>query len=147
MDKNTKTTATKAVSSPMTDAPQAFREMAEEGTTQAKEAYEKMSAATTEAADLIKNSYSIVVKGAQDYSEKFIEFTQANTHAAFDFVQKLSDVKSPSAIVELSTEHARKQLKTQTEQIKQLAAIAQKVTLATAEPFKSGVAKAFNQAA
>jgi hypothetical protein len=69
-----------------------------------------MSAATTEAADLIKNSYSIVVKGAQDYNEEFIEFTQANTHAAFDFVQKLSDVKSPSAFVELSTEHARKQL-------------------------------------
>ena len=143
MDKNTKTT----VSSPMTDAPQAFREVAEKGTTQAKEAYEKMSAATTEAADLIKNSYSIVIKGAQDYNEKFIEFTQANTHAAFDFVQKLSDVKSPSAFVELSTAHVRKQLETQTEQIKQLAAIAQKVTLATAEPFKSGVAKAFNQAA
>jgi len=143
MDKNTKTT----VSSPMTDAPQAFREVAEKGTTQAKEAYEKMSAATTEAADLIKNSYSIVIKGAQDYNDKFIEFTQANTHAAFDFVQKLSDVKSPSAFVELSTAHVRKQLETQTEQIKQLAAIAQKVTLATAEPFKSGVAKAFNQAA
>ena len=92
-------------------------------------------------------SYSIVIKGAQDYNKKFIEFTQANTHAAFDFVQKLSDVKSPSAFVELSTAHVRKQLETQTEQIKQLAAIAQKVTLATAEPFKSGVAKAFNQAA
>jgi hypothetical protein len=38
MDKNIKTTATKPVSSPMTDAPQAFREMAEEGTTRAKEA-------------------------------------------------------------------------------------------------------------
>jgi phasin len=147
MDKNTKTTATKPVSSPMPDARQAFTKMAEEGTTQAKEAYEKMSTATTEAADLIKNSYSIVVKGAQDYNEKFIEFTQANTHAAFDFVQKLSDVKSPTAFVELSTEHARKQLETLTEQIKQLTAIAQKVTLATAEPFKSGVAKAFNEAA
>ena len=131
----------------MTDTPQAFREMAEEGTTQAKEAYEKMSTATTEAADLIKNSYSIVVRGAQDYNDKFIEFTRANTHAAFDFVQKLSDVKSPTAFVELSTEHARKQLETLTEQIKQLAAIAQKVSLATAEPFKSGVAKAFNKAA
>ena len=147
MDKNTKTTATKPVSSPMPDARQAFTEMAEEGTTQAKEAYEKMSTATTEAADLIKNSYSIVVKGAQDYNEKFIEFTQANTHAAFDFVQKLSDVKSPTAFIELSMEHARQQLETLTEQIKQLAAIAQKVSLATAEPFKSGVAKAFNKAA
>jgi phasin len=131
----------------MTDAPQVFREMAEEGTKQAKEAHEKMSAATTEAADLIKNSYSIVVKGTQDYNEKFIEFTQVNAQAAFDFVQKLSDAKSPSAFVELSTEHARNQLETLTEQITQLAAIAQKVTLATAEPFKSGVAKAFNQAA
>jgi phasin len=131
----------------MPDARQAFTEMAEEGTTQAKEAYEKMSTATTEAADLIKSSYSIVVRGAQDYNDKFIEFTQANTHAAFDFVQKLSDVKSPTAFVELSTEHARQQLETLTEQIKQLAAIAQKVSLATAEPFKSGVAKAFNKAA
>jgi phasin len=147
MDMNTKTTATKPASSPKADAPQAFREMAEKGTTQANEAYEKMSAATTEAADLIKNSYSIVVKGAQDYNNKFIEFTQANTNAAFDFVQKLSDVKSPSAFVELSAEHARKQLETLTEQTKQLAAIAQKVTLATAEPLKTGVAKAFNHAA
>jgi hypothetical protein len=39
---------------PKKDAPQAFREMAEKGTTQAKESYEKMNAATTEAADLIK---------------------------------------------------------------------------------------------
>jgi hypothetical protein len=83
----------------------------------------------------------------QDYNNKIIEFTHANTHAAFDFVQKLSDVKSPTAFIELLTEHARQQLETLTEQIKQLAAIAQKVSLATAEPFKSGVAKAFNKAA
>jgi phasin len=126
MDKNTKTTATKPVSSPMTDAPQAFREMAEEGTTQAKEAYEKMSAATTEAADLIKNSYSTAFKGVQDYNNKFIEFAHANSNAAFDFIQKLPGVKSPSAFVELSTEHARKQHETLTEQTKQLAALGQR---------------------
>jgi hypothetical protein len=76
-----------------------------------------------------------------------MEFTEANTRAAFDFAQKLSGVKSPSAFVELSTEHTRKQLETLTKQIEQLVAIAQTVTLATAEPFKSGVAKAFNRAA
>ena len=52
-------------------------------------------------------------------------------------------MRSRSAFVELSTEHARKQLETLTEQAKQLAALGQKVTLATAEPFKTGVAKAF----
>jgi phasin len=99
------------------------------------------------AGDLIKNSYSTAIKGVQDYNNKFIEFAHANTNAAFDFVQKLSSVKSPAEFVELSTEHARKQFETLTEQTKQLAAIAQKVTLATAEPLKTGVAKAFNHAA
>jgi phasin len=147
MDMNTKTPATKPAGLPKTDPPQAFREIAEKSTPQAKEAYEKISAATTETADLIKDSYSTAVKGAQDYNNKFIEFAHANTNAAFDFFQKLSGVKSPSDFVELSTEHASKQLETLAEQTKQLTALAQRVTLATAEPLKTGVAKAFNHAA
>ena len=62
-----------------------------------------MSATTAEATALIKDSYSTAVKGAQDYNTKFIEFAQNNTKAAFDFVQKLSGVKSPSDFIELST--------------------------------------------
>ena len=147
MDKNTETTAPKLASIPKTDAPQAFREMAEKGTTQAKETYEKINAATTEAANFIKNSYSTAVKGMQDYNNKIIEFTHANTNAAFDFVQKMSGVKSPSEFLELWTEHARKQVETLTEQSKQLAALAQKVTRTTAEPLKTGVSNPFNIAA
>ena len=128
MDSMTKTTTTKPASSPQMDATQAFRATAENGSAQAKEAFEKMSAATTEATDLIKNSYSTAVKGAQDYNTKFIEFAQTNTEAALDFVQKLSGVKSPSDFIELSTEHSRKQLEKLTEQTKELAALAQKVT-------------------
>ena len=106
-----------------------------------------MNAATTEAADLIKNSYSKAVKSMQDYNNKIIEFAHANTNAAFDFVQKFSGVKSPTAFVELWTEHVRKQGETLSEQSKQLAALAQKVTLTTAEPLKTRVANPFNIAA
>jgi len=125
---------------PKKDAPQAFREIAEKGNSQAKETYEKMNGATTEAADLIKNSFSTTIKGLslQDYNNKVIEFTHLNTNAAFDFVQKMSSVKSPSEFLELWTEHARKQVEKLTEQTKQLAALAQKVSLATAEPLKTG---------
>jgi phasin len=146
MATTTNTAAQKPANSPMTAAPQAFREMAEKGTTQAKETYEKMNAATAEATDLIKNSYSMAVKGAQDYNTKFVEFAQTNTEAALGFVQKLSGVKSPSDFIELSTDHSRKQFETLTEQAKELAALAQKVTLATVEPLKTGVSKAFSQA-
>ena len=82
---------------------------------------------------MIKNSYSTAVKGAQGYNNKVIEFAQANTKAALDFVQKLSGVKSPSDFIELSTDHSREQFETLTEQTKGLAALAQKVTLATVE--------------
>ena len=145
IDTPTKTTTTKPVGSPRTDATQAFRATAEKGSAQAKEAFEKMSAATADATDLIKNCYSTAVKGAQDYNTKVIEFAQANTEAARDFVQKLSGVKSPSDFIELSTDHSRKQFETLTEQTKGLAALAQKVTLATVEPLKTGVTKAFGQ--
>ena len=111
--------------------------MTEKGTTQAKETYEKMSVASTEAADLIQNRYLTAVKGVQDYNNKFFEFTHENTNAAFDFIQKMSGVRSPSAFIELSTEHARIQLASLTEQAKQLATLAQKASLATAEPLKT----------
>ncbi|HEY5212748.1 MAG TPA: phasin [Acidobacteriaceae bacterium] len=146
LDQTTKTTTTKPASSPKMDATQAFRATAENGSAHAKEAFEKMSAGTAEAAALIKNSYSTAAKGAQDYNTKFIEFAQTNTESAFAFAQKLFGVKSPSDFIELSTEHSHKQFETLTEQTKELAALAQKVTLATAEPLKTGVTKAFSQA-
>jgi len=147
MAATTHTATSKPASSPMTDAPQAFRAMAETGTAQAKEAYEKMNATTAEATDLIRKSCSTAVEGAQLYNSKLLEFAQTNLKVAFDFAQKLMGVKSPSEFMELSTEHARKQLEILTEQAKELAALGQKVTLATSEPLKTGVAKAFSHAA
>lgn len=145
LDSTTKTTTAKPTSSPKLDATQEIRATTEKGTAQAKEAFEKVSAATAETADLIKNSVSTAVKGAQDYNNKVLEFAQANTKAALDFVQKLSGVKSSTDFIELSTDHSREQFETLTEQTKELAALAQKVTLAAVEPLKKGVSKAFGQ--
>jgi phasin len=145
LEPTTKTTAARPASSPKLDATQAFRAAAENGSAQVKEAFEKMSAATAEATAQIKHSYSTAVKGAQDYNAKLFEFAQNNTKAVIEFAQKLSGVKSPSDFIELSTDHSRKQFETLTEQTKELAALAQKVTLATVEPLKTGVIRAFGQ--
>jgi phasin len=107
----------------------------------------KTGAAAAEATDLIKNGYSTAVKGAQDYNNKLLEFAQTNTKVAFDFAQKLMGVKSPSEFIELSNEHACKQFETLTEQAKELVALGQKVTVASTEPLKANIAKAFNNAA
>jgi Phasin protein len=97
-----------------------------------------MSVASTEATDLIQNSYLTAVKGVQGYNNKFFEFAHENTNAAFDFIQKMSSVRSPSAFIELSTEHARK-LASLTEQTKQLATLAQKASLATGWAAQDGL--------
>jgi phasin len=145
MDSTTKNTTTKPTSYSKLDATQAFRATAENGSAQVKESFERMSAATAEATAQIKDSYSTALKGAQDYNTKLFEFAQNNTKATIEFVQKLSGVKSPTDFIELSTDHSRKQFETLTEQTKELAALAQKVTLATVEPIKSGFTKAFGQ--
>ena len=127
--------------------PHAFSEVAQNGAAQTTLNYEKMSTATIEAADLMKASCSTALKGAQDYNNKSLEFAHTNTNAAFEFVQELYGMKSPSEFMKLVTDHARTQSATLTEQTKELTALAQKFALATMEPLKAGVTKAFNQAA
>jgi phasin len=146
MDKN-RTTTTKSASFPQTDAPRAFSEMAEKSAMQTQEAYKKMSAASTETADLIKISSATTLKGLQDYNNKFLEFAHTNSNAAFGFMQKLHDVESPSEFMELSTEHARAQTQALTEQTKVLAELAQKIALAGAKPLQEGLEKAFDRGA
>lgn len=124
-----------------------FRETLEKGTAQARANYEKVGAAATEGAGLLKGSISKTLKGVQEYNTKLLEFAHTNTKAVFDFFQQLSEVKSPTAFLELSTDHTRKQFEALTEQTKQLASLAQSATNAAAEPLKAGVAKTFSPAA
>jgi phasin len=140
-----KNTSSKPAGVPGQNAAQAFRATAENGAAQAKQGFEKMQAATTDATTLMKNSFSTAVQGAQDYQAKVMEFANSNTQAALEFTQKLTSVKSPSEFFELSTNHSREQFESLTEQAKELATLAQKVTMATVEPLKTGATKAFSQ--
>ncbi len=123
------------------DATEQIRNLAEQGAAQSKEVFEKMNAATSEAANVMQNSFSSALKGMHDYNSKFMEFTQANAKAGVDFAQRLSSVKSPSEFIALWTELTQQQLTTLTDQTKELATLAQKVMLASAEPLRKGFTK------
>jgi phasin len=132
---------------PKMEVPAAFREFAEKGVAQSKEAYEKLKAAAEENTEMLETVYSTASKGASDYGLKMIEIARANTNSAFDFFESLFGVKSASEMVELSTAHARSQFETLSGQGKELAALAQKVATDTAEPIKTGVSKAMKKVA
>ena len=124
---------------------QVLREVSETGSTQTKQALEQVTAATADATNLMKDTYTTAVKYAQEYNGKFIEFARANTEAALEFVHQVSGVKSPSEFFELSASHSRKQLEILTEQAKELAALAQRAVLATTERVHSEANKASSQ--
>ncbi len=118
---------------PKMEIPAAFREIAEKSVSQAKETYEKMKSAAEEATDVLEDTYAAATKGASDYGLKVIEAARANTNA--------------SEMVELSTAHTRKQFEALTAQSKELAAIAQKVAVESAEPVKESFGKVFKKVA
>jgi phasin len=140
---NTTAAGTKSAGAPKMGTPQAFREMADKGTAQAKASYDKMSAATAEASSVMQNAGATAAQGFKDGNAKVIEFARANSNAAFDYANQLLAVKSPSEFIQVSTEQARKQFEVLSEQTKELTALSQKVMLETAEPLKAGAAKAF----
>jgi len=142
---NSNRTTTIRSSSPTGNGSQVLREAAETASTQTKQAYEKMSAATANATTLMQDTYSMAVSRTQDYNAKFIEFAQANTKAAVEFFQQLSSVKSPTEFLGLSTSHSREQFEALTEQTRELATLAQRVVSATAERAQSDVDKVYSQ--
>jgi len=135
--------APKAAAPPKpTDAPQALRDASEKIVAQAKENFETMSATAGAATEQMKNTASAAFKGAQDYSAKVLEFARLNINATFEHARNLSSVKSPAEFFALSNDHSRQQFEILSRQAQELAAIAQKMTVATTESIKAGVHKA-----
>jgi phasin len=131
---------------PNTEMSEAFREMTEKGVAHARDTNAKAKVASEEAADLLKNTYATVAKGATDYNLKLIEIARTNTRAAFDYAHELLGVKSPSEFIELSTAQMHKQFDIVSAQNKELFALAQGVATEAAEPIKTSVSKAYNKA-
>jgi phasin len=129
------------------EVPAAFREFAEKGVAQTKDAYEKMKATAEQATEVLETVYSSASKGSSEYGQKVIEIARTNTNKHFDFVESLFGVKSFSELVELSTAHARTQFETVSAQTKELTALAQKVATETSAPIKTGVEKAMKKVA
>ena len=72
---------------------------------------------------------------------------RANTNVTLDFVHQVLGVKTPSAFVELSTEHARKQMEALAEQTRHLTGMAQKLTTDVTAPMRTSMKNIFNKAA
>ena len=106
---------------------------------QTKDNLERMGASVGEATGKMQNLYSTTFKGVQEYSAKALEFTNLNVSAAVEHAKNLASVKSPAEFWALTAEHLRQQFETLSRQAQELAAIAQRMTVATTESIKTGI--------
>jgi phasin len=148
IDSNAKTGAgeKRGFDLPFFTMPGIFGGFAEQGAVRAKEGCDRMKAASGEMADILREACSSNAKGAADYSAKVLEISNANTNSAFDFMARLMDTRSMSDIVDLSTAQSRKALEVASVQNRELWELAQKVTTATAEPFKRSLSRVVQKA-
>jgi phasin len=129
------------------EVPEQMRAFAEKGVSQVRDSYAKFKDAAETHNGTIEAVFTTASKGASDYSAKLLEFFKANTTSSLDFAQELFGVKTPAAVLELWTSHARKQFETLTAQAKELAELGQKVATETVEPIKASASKFYKPAA
>jgi len=112
----------------------------------ANETLEKSKTAAEQSARTVEQSYLVTVENMRDYNLKMIDMAQANCERVFEFARQLATAKSPSALAELWTSHARQQVEMLSEQLKELTSLGQKMAEESAEPIARSVNQVFKKA-
>jgi len=109
----------------------------------ANETLAKGKAASEQSAQVVQQSYAVMVENIRAFNVKMIDVARANTDAAFDLALQITTAKTPSDIVEIWPEHARKQFEMLSEQTKELTAFGQKMAGESAAPIARSVNQVF----
>ena len=118
-----------------------FRDFAEKGLEQSKDAYAKMKTATEDAQKTVEETFKSVQTAGADVSLKAIAALRANTEAGLNHLEALVGVKSVADFVELQTSFFRKQAELFTAQAKELQDISTKAAEKAAAPVKAAFEK------
>jgi hypothetical protein len=108
-------------------------------TTQAKQTVENAIDAGQKTTWPIEDLYSRVGQVSVEYHQRAFAMAKANFDASFDCLRELLAVKSPSDFMEVSMNHACRQLEALAEQTKELTAFAQRAATGRIEPLNTGV--------
>jgi phasin len=121
---------------------ESFREFAEKGAAQTKEAYAKMKEATEDATKTVEATLESAQAGSVELGLKAIEALRTNAENSLSHMEALLGVKSVAELFELQTAFLRKQAEVAVEQARSLQETSKKVAEKVAAPGKSAAEKA-----
>jgi len=121
-----------------------FRDFAEKGAAQSKDAYAKMKVAAEEATKTVETTLQTAQAGTVELGLKAIEALRTNADMSLSHMEALMGVKSVAELVELQTSFIRKQAEVTVEQAKAMQEAAKKVAETVAKPGKEAAEKAMS---
>lgn len=119
-----------------------FREFAEKGAAQTKEAYSKIKEAAEDATKTVEATLESAQAGSVELGLKAIDALRTNTENSLSHLEALLGVKSVAELFELQTAFLRKQAEVAVEQAKSLQETTKKVAESVAAPGKAAAEKA-----
>ncbi len=102
------------------EVPAEIRVLAEKTVEQARKAFEDFVVAAQKATVQSEAATASLATGAKEVSSKAIGYAEANVKAAFDFAQKLFQIRDPKEILAVQSEFVKTQLAAVQEQAKEL---------------------------
>ena len=121
---------------------ESFRDFAEKGAAQTKEAYAKMKEAAEDATKTVEATLESAQAGSVELGLKAIEALRTNAENSLSHMEALLGVKSVAELFELQTAFLRKQAEVAVEQAKGLQETSRKVAEKVVAPGKSAAEKA-----
>ncbi|PDT85932.1 phasin [Sinorhizobium sp. BJ1] len=118
-----------------------FREFAEKGAAQSKDAYAKMKTAAEEATKTVEATLENAQSGSVELGLKAINALRTNAENSLSHMEALLGVKSLSELVDLQTAFIRKQAEVAVEQAKTMQEATRKVAENVAKPGKDAAEK------
>jgi len=102
------------------EIPSDMRKFAEKSVEQAKQAFDSFIAAASQAMSTFEGQAEAFRHGSDDVRRRAIAFAEQNVDASFEFAQRLVHAKDVQEVVRLQTEFVQSQIRTLTEQAKEL---------------------------
>ena len=88
----------------------------------------------------LKRAVPVNVMGGSEMSDKILHYTERNVASAFEFAQRLAQVRDVPALAQLQTDFIQAQMQAMTEQTKDLSETMTKATMDSAKiPTKGGL--------
>ncbi|HTO29736.1 MAG TPA: phasin [Pararhizobium sp.] len=121
-----------------------FRDFAEKGAAQSKDAYAKMKTAAEDATKTVEATLESAQSGSVALGLKAIEALRTNAESSLSHLEALIGVKSVSELFELQTAFIRKQAELAMEQAKSMQEATRQVAETVTKPGKDAAEKAFS---